>query len=190
MWCGVALLAVVAGGCVSPPPSAPTLALAYSDIDGTPGFDPANGDVLISRLVDSNGDGTASAGDEATTDRYPLDVAATAFDRFDVNRHVVQSAEVDPWGTVEVVIGTDEFDQPILLQWASNESVEGYSERKMGGSIPDYAWFVDSLECPTGECEDLLLVLAGAPSAPRTEVGETVPGEGDRGFVDVELRVF
>ena len=58
---GVVVLAatVAVGGCVSPPPAPQTLVVAYSDVDGADGF--SAGDVLISKLVDANGDGVVTA---------------------------------------------------------------------------------------------------------------------------------
>lgn len=75
----VAVIVLAAGAC-TPVGSRPrVLAIAYSDLDGTDGYDVSSADVFISRLDDTNGDGVPSAGDTITLGQNPLNFDETAF---------------------------------------------------------------------------------------------------------------
>src|SRR6476661_5860123 len=62
--------------------------LAYSNLDGHTGFNPVV-DVLISYLVDTNGNNLIGSGDTVHMGKYPLNTAATAFSSFNVPTHAV-----------------------------------------------------------------------------------------------------
>jgi hypothetical protein len=81
-----------------PPPPSPilhdltgVLAIAYSDIDGLPGY--STGDVLIAKLVDKDGNGPDS-GDIVVMGKFPMDFAGTSFGDLRVTEHVVDHASV------------------------------------------------------------------------------------------------
>ncbi len=71
------------------------LAVAYSNLDGIDGYDPTGTDVLISKLVDTNADGVASAGDMVETSQFPLNFDATAFGSFQSTSHELATVVVD-----------------------------------------------------------------------------------------------
>jgi hypothetical protein len=77
------------------PASHQMLAVAYSNLDGVDGYDPAGSDVLIAKLVDTNDDGVPSVGDTVVADRYPVDFDASAFGRFRATTHTVTSILID-----------------------------------------------------------------------------------------------
>ncbi len=76
----------------APPPPGPSLipltgilAVAYSDIDGLDGY--STGDVLIARLMDTDGNGP-DAGDTIEMGRYPTNFDASAFGDWTTTSHV------------------------------------------------------------------------------------------------------
>lgn len=74
-------------------------AIAYSNLNGVPGFQENSADVLISKLIDSNGDNVISFGDKVITNRFPLNCDASEFGDFGVKEHTVQNAtEISPNG--------------------------------------------------------------------------------------------
>ena len=83
--------------CERPAPPAPpppkVFAVAYSDLDGTPG--PTAGDVLISELVDTNRNGIVDYGATIVRDKNPTSLTPTAADYVDwgVKSHTVKAPE-------------------------------------------------------------------------------------------------
>ena len=71
------------------------LAIAFSDLDGDKRY--GAGDVLISRLFDTNGDGIPSAGDTVFMGQYPIDFEMTAFDDWGVETHMVKRYRARDW---------------------------------------------------------------------------------------------
>lgn len=78
----VTIVGVAVGCTFPPPPGATVLAIAYTNVDGVKGFDESRGAVLIAKLVDTNGDGAASAGDTVITNQYPTSTATGFIDEF------------------------------------------------------------------------------------------------------------
>ena len=70
---------------VAPPK---VFAIAYSNIDGLPGFD-ASGDELIARLVDTNRNNTLDAGDTVEMGTFPSDATGIPQIGLTVHSHVV-----------------------------------------------------------------------------------------------------
>ena len=77
-----------AGECVTNP-APKVLALAFTDLDGDHAF--GGGDVLIAKLVDTNGDKVPSVGDTIRLGRYPTNLTPGPADFADwnVTSHVV-----------------------------------------------------------------------------------------------------
>lgn len=98
-------------------------AVAYTDVDESDGDYNADVDVLISKLVDGNGDGVLNAGDLVITDRYPTDLLGTAFGNFGVT----QATIIQVIGSSSTQCGVDAGD---LVQyfWTDNSLNERYSE--------------------------------------------------------------
>jgi hypothetical protein len=146
------------------------LAMAYTDVDGNHTF--GDGDVLIAKLVDENGNGV-SEGDTVTTNRYPLDFAATAFGTFRVTQHTVASVISLNAASVQVRIG--DGAQVLFL----DDGTEVYQE-----SNPTILLTIlDAVDV------DFLAVNTEALSRPDTEVLPTVrDSTGDDAFLEVDIR--
>ena len=96
------------------------LAVAWTD-NGDHVYQPAT-DSLIAKLVDTNGDGVVSVGDTITTDQFPRDHDATAFEPATVTTFDVTSALIVNSG--QIVAGTT----PGLFQWLVQGELEQYQE--------------------------------------------------------------
>jgi hypothetical protein len=95
------------------------LAIAFSDLDDDDRYGP--GDILISRLFDTNGDGIPSKGDTISMGQYPTDFGMTAFADWTVDSHTVEEADsTDLWSLS--VFTNDGW------HWWENFSGESYAE--------------------------------------------------------------
>jgi len=150
------------------------LAVAYSDIDGLDGY--SSGDVLIAKLVDTNGDHIASIGDTVKMGRYPLNLDATAFGDWGVKSNEVTA--VSEAGVTQVSVSSAEGTH----HWGQYpEEMEYYAEF----ASPHISAFQDGLDPLFLE---QIRADAGSPSQPRIAVPNTTPTRpGDQGYVDVEL---
>jgi hypothetical protein len=92
-------------GACGPQIAEAVFAVAYSDIDGREGFDPDTGDVLISKVVDGNGNGVLDAGDEIVMGRYPKNFDATEFGDFGIHSHTVATHFL---GTLGLLVRSDD----------------------------------------------------------------------------------
>jgi hypothetical protein len=110
--------------CAPAPDYPPVLVVAYSNLDGVDGFH-AGQDMLIARLVDTNRDGAATAGDTVELDRYPLGLAPPPgyYGHFTNNRFVATSVSFTAPDLVNVNIGTDN-----VFAWTSTTDGEGFAE--------------------------------------------------------------
>jgi hypothetical protein len=153
-------------------------ALAFSNLDGVAGYDPAN-DVLIAELVD-NGDGVLGAGDTVVTGRYPLNFGATAFGTFTVTSHTVANVST---ATPTQVTVTDSSNRQYSFE--DSDAAHRYLEATSGTPTSEVSIF-DSLEL-----RDLLHVQVGAPSHPVTSIDPRILGGDatDGLFVDVTISV-
>lgn len=130
-------------------PTGPTtLALAYTDVDGIAGY--AEGvDVLIARLIDSNGDTVPSAGDLIQTDRFPKDPQRSGFGEFRVKEWVVASV-ISADATVVRVTGA-RGDFPPRFSWFQRPNFDVYSEQEW--DLVDETFFrtdkVPPFSCPS-----------------------------------------
>lgn len=186
----MAAVGLVAAGCSTPPPTAATLAVAYSNLDGVQGYDSSGPDVLIARVIDSNGDGTVSAGDTMTTDQYPLNNQATAFGRFLARSHVVTGGALNAPGQVRVESGEYRFFFTDSGHFSGSEAMESYSEFDAGANAGSTVLMQDIV--PPGFGFDIVSVnVLAEPSQPDTEPTGDGPPESfdDDVFLDVDIFV-
>ena len=172
-----AVAGLLAAGCAEPPPPPPppdTLAVAYANIDGVDGYDDSGTDVLISKLVDTNGDEVPSAGDTVVLGRYPIDYGATAFGTFD-----------DPVHTVtDVIFLTDQFGASVDIGqfiWANSANGE------VAAGVGAAPW--NAVDSKVEGSTEQLTVQLGAPGSPDTAVPKQdrrATGTDDS-FVDVDF---
>jgi hypothetical protein len=163
-----------------PPPPGPKLlpltgilAVAYSDIDGLEGY--SSGDVLIARLIDTDGNG-ADAGDTIEMGRYPTDFASPAFGDWTVKSHTVAS--------ISAQIATDLVVKSTgggTHEWRRDSTREQYYE-----AVGSTTYFTDGLG---GAVSDSIQAVMNSPSLPTTPVAPRFsgPNSTDDAFVDVEL---
>jgi hypothetical protein len=155
-------------------------ALAFSNVDGFPGFDPAN-DVLIAKLVDTTGDGLLDLGDTVVTERYPLDFAPTRFGpfgTFGLTSHEV--ANVSTTSSTSAVV-TDGAGRQ--YSFGSSDTSQKYQEATSGTPRLETSIF-DSF----GSL-DTIHAQSSAPSHPDTLVDPRIFGTdlGDSPFIDVVM---
>jgi hypothetical protein len=181
----VTIVGVVVG-CTVPPPGPTVLAIAYTEVDGVVGFDDARGDVLIAKLVDTNGDGAASAGDTVTTNRYPTSTdPVPPFGSFGVTTHEV----------TEIAIEADELVAFTTFpttghEWADSASFgERYGEFGPGSVGQADTGFIDEFRSGTVGGVDFIAVDPMSPSRPEDSIPDrpSFDGQGDDAFVQVDL---
>ncbi|MCP3936210.1 MAG: hypothetical protein GY708_12660 [Actinomycetia bacterium] len=149
-------------------------AIAYGEVDGVPGYDPAT-DVLIAKLVD-NGDGVPGAGDMVITDRYPRDPVPSTYVEFVTKQHIVSAAYV--------------YDTSIQVVYASNLGqsqwfiAEPYLEDGWTESGP--AGYIQLTDHDRWQY-DRVLVWGTSPSGTTTPGRYDDPSSGDDVFVEVEI---
>ena len=153
-------------------------ALAFSNVDGVSGYDAAN-DVLIAKLVDTNGDDLVDAGDTVITDRYPLDFSVTSFGTFGVTSHVVANVAAAT-GTQASV--TDASGRSYIIE--ARETAQRYLESTSTGST-----FQTSIFDSIGGA-DLIVAQSSSPSQPGTVVPRQIGGSAaDSAFIDVVMNM-
>ena len=174
--CELPAAPVVAPAPAPPPPPAPkTLAIAYSDLVRDYRF--GAGDVLIAKLVDTNGDGVPSTDDTIIMGMYPKDLAASGFYSWTATEHAVMSVDHATTTYVDVnsAAGTH--------QWLSTTNTEYYLEvngSPLGSLIMD-------LHVSDPPNEDMVDVNLGSPGAPTTDAFDQLATIDDQRFVDVDI---
>jgi hypothetical protein len=178
----------VANGGTPQPPEV-ILAIAYSDLNGTDGYQVGTEDVLISKLVDANGTGVADGGDLVVMGRYPTTLTPSGPGDFGVwgsTRHRVTGvlrAAAD-----QIFVSTDTPSEHRYYDSAIVCGYQEYAERVTAPNFPTY--FYDIVDDPSCTFSDTIAVVAGTPpSLP----GDTVSAsrgvfDGDSDFLDVEIR--
>jgi hypothetical protein len=168
-----------------PPPEPPTLVIAYSDINNNHLYDA--GDVLISKIVDTDKSGTVSPGDTIKMGQYPTSPSVikpaqirSQFEDWKVKSHPVATGDLETNPDfVRVNSGTD-----LVFKWSRS------------GISTVYDWFEET--GPSGNSEIFDDAQVGFQDAVRTELGSpSLPtsglpysandGKGDDGFIDVEI---
>lgn len=145
------------------------LAIAFSDLDGNHRYGP--GDVLISRLFDTNGDGIASKGDTIHMGKYPVDTEMTAFVDWGVKTHTVQEGGPTGFGYLMAhTVGNG------YHSWGG----DGYAESIVGSTGSTYTSIHDGYD------GDWLRLEPTSPSHPAAKDWQSGSGEHrDRRFIDV-----
>lgn len=169
--------------CTPAPDYPPVLAVAYSNLDGVDGFH-AGQDMLIARLVDTNRDGAASAGDTVELGRYPTDLAASGFGNFANTKFVATSVTfLDP-NQVVVNIGADH-----AFIWASfSPGLDAFGEGWNQTTVPE-DHLVEDWHFPSTNLDNIE-VFSSSPSGPDTAVPYTALSSAtDDPFIDVDIYV-
>jgi hypothetical protein len=170
---------------VPPPPPAPlpppkVLAIAYTEVDGVPGY--GAGDVMISRLLDTSRDGAPGAGDTVEMGGYPLDWDADGFGDWKVDRHDVTSLR---WifGTEQIRVNTPAG----IVSWANLPGeAEWYCETR--GEMSSQSCIQDGWSAgPPLAYGDSLHLRSDSPSQPATPVDDGRTHYGDDKFLDVAM---
>ncbi len=185
-------LTLVAAGCVGPPADGPPaepemLAVAYSNLDGVDGYDPTGSDVLIARLMDTNGDGVHSAGDTAVLVQYPLGLTAPEFGEFGSTTHVGAS---DP-----VIVGNAagvKTAEGSIFVWRADQGLEAFLQLdpSTSGVRSTVVQIEAQVEPPPFEpyFTDTVFVNGAAISDPATDVGPLwAASYADDPFIDVDI---
>lgn len=179
------------------PPVPGLLAVAYVNADGAAGYS-SNSDILIAALVDTDGDGSVSLGDEVNTNAYPRLFDGSLRSGFGNTSHIITGLGPSPDGNrfLSVVSGDLQF----TFEAALTAEVERYREITCespvsfgltplicdGGSVD--VELSDSL-LPNVEGTDTILVRLSAPSAPPLPLDPEFQksSEGDDEFIDVDI---
>ena len=171
------------------------MAIAYSDIDGLDGY--STGDVLISKLVDMDGDFKISAGDKIFMGRYPTSFAPGANDFADwqVTEHTVTGVDIAATRSLKTSISDD---KNIFVRsdhgehgWISGSYWEVYYEIDYNDSIRaavdpnSYSSFDDFKTADGGD--DLRRTDPTSPSKPANKTRFEEKRPGDDTYVDVEI---
>jgi hypothetical protein len=165
-----------------PPPEPPTLVIAYSDINTNHVYDA--GDVMIAKIVDTNGDTVISPGDTIKMGQYPTSpnvikaaVLRSDFEDWKVKNHPVTSADLDA--------------DPDAIWIMSNAT--GFRWSRIGG-LSEHDWVWESSDYGRSEIydhmshqDDAVFTNVGSPSQPASSIWQRGDGKGDDGFIDVEI---
>jgi Ca2+-binding RTX toxin-like protein len=170
-----------------PPPPAPNiLAIAYADLDGSHSF--TGGDVMISQLVDANGDGRPSNGDIVEMGRYPtrLRPGTGDFAGWQSTRHAVLS--VDRANGQSIDVSTTAGGRHAWMR-RLDPHLDAYEEYQ-GDAPSTYSGLFDNPDTPTKlvTVVDEISASVDSPSRPGVGIPFTQSkGTGDDRFIDVEI---
>jgi hypothetical protein len=171
----------------TPAPVSKVLAIAYSNLDGSPGYHyqdlgqcPHSCDVLIAKLVDTDGNGP-DAGDRIDMGYYLLHLQPewpTDFKAWGVSSHTVTAVEPPSFGEIQVLSANGNHE------WHGHpaSSAEYYSEAATGG-VPSTV-IQDGFQDPG---RDLIETDPGSPSQPGTPPWWDRVGTSDELFIDVDV---
>ncbi len=163
------------------PPEPPTLVIAYADVNTNHVYDA--GDVMIAKIVDTNGDGAVTVGDIIKMGQYPVSPAIITpavlrgpFQDWKVKQHVVTSVgvEADP-DYVEVMSGAG-------LEHIWTRVGATYDDIYQEEDGVDTSALIDDLDSGSGD----VIVTEATQSQPTTEL-VAVWDFGDDGFLDVDF---
>jgi hypothetical protein len=151
------------------------LAVAWTDLNGDHTYEAAT-DSLIAKLVDTNGDRVPSAGDTITTNRFPRDHGATAFEPATVTTFGVTSVPIADSGQIVAATAAGLFD------WESPGDLEQYQELVLNGGT------ILLIDGPAPFCDNITLE-EGSPSEIATPSGDGTCDEANDAFLDVAIDV-
>jgi hypothetical protein len=162
-----------------PPPEPPTLVIAYSDVNNNQAYDA--GDVMIAKIVDTNGDTVISPGDTIKMGQYPTSPAVVtpagvrgAFEDWKVKTHTV--AVVNNLGLNDVDVDTTTLGTHVWYRHAGTTN-DSYFENGVAASnlSDDY----------TAGGTDFVAPDPASPSKPTSSLDLSGAGLGDDPFIDV-----
>lgn len=172
------------GGTASPPSVESILAVAYTDMNAVDGdYDPSV-DVLIAKLVDTNGDNEVSVGDTVVTGEYPkgFDPGTAGFGSFGVTSHPV--TDLFP-GAGEFAVLSGGLDKFFI--WDRTFEREVYSEYDRTNAPATYTEFTDVI-AESLIFVDTIYANTVSPSNPDENVsGMSREQTSDDAFFDVDL---
>jgi Ca2+-binding RTX toxin-like protein len=155
----------------------PTLVIAYSDVNNNHTYDA--GDVMISKIIDTHKSGTVSPGDTIKMGKYPTSPAVItlagvrkAFEDWRVKSHTVTSVAAPEANVVEVTSSSGTH------KWSRYSDF--YYENNGGGT--SYVW-----DPSVSGGIDEVIMKPGSPSQPTSSLNGSGLGNGDDGFIDVEI---
>lgn len=148
------------------------LAVAWTDTNGDHTYEAA-ADSLIAKLVDTNGDGVVNAGDTVTTNQFPRDHDATAFEPATVTTFAVTSPLIA--NSSEIVVGTTAG----LFDWKSAGELEQYQE--LAPSIGTIVLIDDPASC------DQIRLEENSPSEIATPSSDVTCDDANNPFLDVTV---
>jgi hypothetical protein len=161
------------------PPEPPTLVIAYSDVNNNGAYD--TGDVMISRIVDTNGSGVVDKDDTIKMGMYPTSPFVVtpagvreAFEPWRVPTHTVATVG---GGTNYVYVTTDTGGTHRWNRRAGVTSDEYYEDSGAPISLIRDRYVVDET--------DRVVTNIVSPSQPASELEVEGPGRGDDSFLDV-----
>ena len=159
-----------------PPPEPPTLVIAYSDLNNNQAFD--TGDVMISKIVDTDKSGTINAGDTIIMGRYPTSpTVITPFADWRVKSHTVATVILlGPFPHLRRVTTTTGGTHTWIR--TADASSDEYYESSAGGSSD----IGDRYAAGDG---DYVETDPASPSQPTSSLALEEPGLGDDGLIDV-----
>ncbi len=162
----------------TPTPTPQTLVIAYSDLNGNHLFD--TGDVMISEIVDTNGDMKPSAGDTVQMGKYPttlMPVGLPQFTDWGVKTHSVVSVAGIGSDCINVNPGASQ------LTWCRTNISTGYKD----AYYDDYDGNSKVFDHYDSSKDDEIKMDDLSPSKPASTFALSAPGDGDDKLIDVEF---
>ena len=167
-------------GCPLPPPK--VLIVAYTEVDGVPGY--TTGDVMISRLLDTSRDGYAGPGDTVEMGRYPLDRTASGFGDWRVKSHVVDGSSMSGPERVELWSSASRTQ----FYWDNYTDGRGEAYFERSGDNSTQSIFMDGFGEYGGlTYGDAVAASLTSVSQPITPVNDRAVNFGDQPFVEVDI---
>ncbi len=162
----------------APPPEPPALVVAYSDLNGNPGYQDGSADVMINKILDVDMDGKVSPNDTIIMGQYPTSVTPTAMDfaSWGVERHTVASVTLRIMDGL--VVTTTSGGE---LRWSYGSSIaEVYSE----GEDPDSSHLRDSI---LSSFTDDIRMAPSSPSKPDATPPSSASDDDNNDFLDLDF---
>lgn len=165
-----------------PTPEDAPLVVAYSDVDGTSGFDP-DADRLISGIYDANGDGVVGVGDVVRTGTYPTTVGGLVHEPFGITSHSITGLRSPGPGVPEGIEVTVETDTGVIAWrlYHPDEGFEAYAEFGVDGAPTDLGDYWD------GGGDDFISTNVDSASQPANNRYSAGLAVGDQSFLDVDF---
>jgi hypothetical protein len=173
--------------CELPVPEPPTLVIAYSDVNTNHVYD--TGDVMISKIVDTNKDNKVSAGDTILMGQYPTSPNVirpaqlrSQFEDWKVKTHsdLVASADLD--ALADVVTVRNSSGSYFYWYRLSATQDDAYWEENSTATYTSQVW-----DDKDAGADDWVYTQLASPSQPNSAIYVVTDGLGDDGFIDVDF---